>query len=48
VGIGTAPTANANLTVKGSILAEQVRVRLQANWPDYVFTPAYGWPRWPK
>ena len=41
VGIGTAPTANANLTVKGSILAEQVRVRLQANWPDYVFTPAY-------
>ncbi len=41
VGIGTAPTANATLTVKGSILTEQVRVRLQANWPDYVFTPAY-------
>ncbi len=41
VGIGTAPTATAALTVKGSILTEQVRVRLQANWPDYVFTPAY-------
>ncbi len=41
VGIGTAPTANATLTVKGSILAEQVRVRLQANWPDYVFKPSY-------
>ncbi len=41
LGIGTAPTANANLTVKGSILAEQVRVRLQANWPDYVFAPTY-------
>lgn len=41
VGIGTAPTANATLTVRGSILTEQVRVRLQANWPDYVFAPSY-------
>jgi hypothetical protein len=41
LGMGTAPTANATLTVKGSILTEQVRVRLQANWPDYVFAPSY-------
>jgi len=41
VGIGTDPTDNATLTVKGSILTEQVRVRLQANWPDYVFAPSY-------
>jgi len=41
VGMGAAPNANANLTVKGTILTEQVRVRLQANWPDYVFLASY-------
>ena len=29
------------LSVAGSIMAEEVRVQLESNWPDYVFDPAY-------
>ncbi len=29
------------LNVGGKIIAEEVRVNLQANWPDYVFAPNY-------
>jgi len=43
VGIGMAPPAvgNYNLYVKGGILTEEVKVQLQANWPDYVFAKDY-------
>ncbi|MEO7311587.1 MAG: hypothetical protein ABIX01_14380 [Chitinophagaceae bacterium] len=42
-------TRNANdvsykLNVGGKILAEEVRVNLQANWPDYVFAKNYKLP----
>ena len=30
------------LNVGGKIIAEEVRVNLQANWPDYVFAPNYA------
>lgn len=42
VAIGTTATPGAHLLyVGGSILAEEVKVELQANWPDYVFQPEY-------
>lgn len=43
VGIGIAPPAvgDYNLYVKGGILTEVVTVKLQANWPDYVFAKDY-------
>lgn len=44
VGIGTTNTYNNKLAVAGNILAEKVKVKLQANWPDYVFDPAYKLP----
>lgn len=44
IGIGTTVTHNNKLAVGGSILAEKVKVKLQANWPDYVFEPAYKLP----
>lgn len=43
VGIGTANPV-AKLSVAGNILAEEVKVKLQADWPDYVFTPSYNLP----
>jgi hypothetical protein len=33
--------ANYRLMVRGGILAEEVRIRLQADWADYVFSPDY-------
>lgn len=44
VGIGTTVTHGNKLAVAGNILAERVRVKLQANWPDYVFEPSYKLP----
>ncbi len=41
VGIGTTDTKGYKLAVAGDIIAERVVVKLQANWPDYVFTPSY-------
>ncbi|MBC8112589.1 MAG: hypothetical protein H7Y04_16185, partial [Verrucomicrobia bacterium] len=43
VGINTGNSIPAGfmLAVKGSVLAEEVRVRLSTNWPDYVFQSAY-------
>ena len=40
IGIGTAPT-QYKLAVAGSIIAEEVIVKLQSNWPDYVFRENY-------
>lgn len=46
VGIGINDVANLPddeylLAVDGKILAEEVRIELSGNWPDYVFTSAY-------
>jgi len=41
VGIGTEDTQGYKLAVKGSIIAELVHVKLEADWPDYVFHPNY-------
>jgi len=43
VGIGTAVPVEA-LSVKGKILAEEVKVAPSANWPDYVFEENYNLP----
>ncbi len=46
VGIGTRDTKGYKLAVAGSkgIIAEEVTVKLQSNWPDYVFTKEYVLP----
>ena len=42
VGIGTgADTSNYKLAVKGKVLAEELKIRTYANWPDYVFQTNY-------
>lgn len=45
VGMGTEtiPTGY-KLAVAGKVIAEEVKVQLQANWPDYVFTDTYVLP----
>lgn len=40
IGTTTAPSAY-KLAVGGKIVAEEVVVKLQTNWPDYVFEPDY-------
>ncbi|MEO8149626.1 MAG: hypothetical protein ABI723_18450 [Bacteroidia bacterium] len=43
VGIGTGNIASGyKLSVKGKIMCEEMKVQLQANWPDYVFAPQYN------
>jgi len=44
VGIGHAPASGYKLAVGGKVLAENVTVKLQANWPDYVFEKSYALP----
>ncbi|QLE02503.1 fibronectin type III domain-containing protein [Galbibacter sp. BG1] len=44
VGIGTNTTLGYRLAVAGNIVAEEVRVALQGNWPDYVFENSYNLP----
>ena len=44
VAIGTKDPKGYRLAVGGKIIAEEVVVKLQANWPDYVFEPAYKLP----
>ena len=41
IGIGTQSTSGYKLAVAGNILTEEVKVALQANWPDYVFEKDY-------
>jgi cytoskeletal protein CcmA (bactofilin family) len=42
VAIGTSPAfaSGYRLSVEGKIITDEVRVALQADWPDYVFTQA--------
>ncbi|WP_320052048.1 hypothetical protein [uncultured Acetobacteroides sp.] len=42
VGIGTYDTKGHKLAVAGSMVAEQVVVKLRDQWPDYVFDPTYS------
>jgi hypothetical protein len=37
VGIGTTDTKGYKLAIAGKVIAEEVVVKLQGNWPDYVF-----------
>ncbi|MBO0592798.1 fibronectin type III domain-containing protein [Cellulophaga sp. E16_2] len=44
VGIGTTDTQGYRLAVAGNVVAEEVKVALQVNWPDYVFDKKYELP----
>jgi hypothetical protein len=44
VGIGTKDTHGYKLGVKGKIAAEEVKVALYGNWPDFVFEENYDLP----
>ena len=44
VGIGTNQTHGYKLAVGGNMIAERVKVKLQSNWPDYVFRKDYTLP----
>lgn len=50
VGVNVIPPADGQYSfyVKGGILAEEVKVMLQSNWPDYVFKPDYQLPSLPQ
>lgn len=41
VGIGTTDTKGYKLAVAGKIVSEEVVVKLQSSWPDYVFEESY-------
>lgn len=41
VGIGVSDTKGYRLAVGGKIIGEEVVVKLQASWPDYVFESTY-------
>ena len=42
VGIGTTNTQGYKLAVAGNMIAEEVKVKLQGTWPDYVFNTDYS------
>lgn len=44
VGVGTLDTKGYRFAVAGSAIAEEVVVKLQGNWPDYVFEAGYKLP----
>lgn len=44
VGIGTTNTHGYKLAIAGKTISEEVVVRLQGNWPDYVFAKEYKLP----
>ncbi|QKJ31063.1 hypothetical protein HQ865_15305 [Mucilaginibacter mali] len=44
VGIGTTNPQGYKLAVKGSLIAEEIKVKLSSSWPDYVFKPSYKLP----
>ena len=41
VGIGTLDTKGYKLAVAGNLIAEKAVIKLQTNWPDYVFDSSY-------
>lgn len=41
LGVSVSNIGNNKLAVGGGIIAESVTVKLQSNWPDYVFKPTY-------
>jgi len=45
IGIGTTYTYGYNFAVNGTAIATSMTVKLYANWPDYVFKPAYVLPK---
>lgn len=44
LGVGTTDTRGFSLAVAGGILAEELTIELEANWPDYVFAEGYDLP----
>lgn len=44
VSIGTTDAKGYKLAVAGKIVAEEIKVKLQTNWPDYVFASNYQLP----
>ena len=42
IGIGTTNVNDYKLAIAGKMIAEEVVVKLQANWPDYVFEEDYN------
>ncbi len=44
LGLTTGNTGNNKLAVGGGIIAEGVTVKLQGNWPDYIFNKEYHLP----
>lgn len=44
VGIGTTDPKGYKLAVAGNIISENITVKLQSQWPDYVFKPSYKLP----
>ena len=44
VGIGTTDPKGYKLAIAGKAIAEEIVVKLQANWPDYVFEETYQLP----
>ncbi len=41
IGIGTNDPKSYKLAVAGNMVTEDMVIKLQANWPDYVFEPQY-------
>ncbi|OUL61043.1 hypothetical protein [Flavobacterium sp. AJR] len=44
IGIGTKDTKGYSLAVAGKVVAEEIKVSLQAGWPDFVFKKEYELP----
>jgi len=44
LGIGTTDTHGYRLAVAGNMVAEEINVKLQVNWPDFVFEKDYDLP----
>ena len=44
LGIGTTNTSGYLLAVAGGVIAESVKVDLQSDWPDFVFSQSYPLP----
>lgn len=41
IGIGTTNTHGYKLAINGSVIAESVKIKLNGEWPDYVFEAGY-------
>ncbi len=44
LGIGTTNTQGYRLAIAGNVIAESMKVELQANWPDFVFNDSFKLP----